>query len=51
MRDELLHTSWWSAGAGLIGSDGFSIDVGYKQSIEASGAREMALSLRYFPPQ
>jgi hypothetical protein len=51
MRDELLHSSWWSAGAGLIGSDGFSIDVGYKQSIDVAGAREMALSLRYFPPQ
>lgn len=50
-RDELLNTSWWSAGAGLVGGDGFSIDVGYKQSIEASGAREMALSLRYYPPQ
>ncbi len=51
MRDELLHASWWSAGAGLIGGDGFSIDAGYRQSIEVAGAREMALSFRYFPPQ
>jgi hypothetical protein len=50
-RDELLDTSWWSAGAGLISGDGFSIDFGYKQSIEATSAREMALSLRYYPPQ
>jgi hypothetical protein len=51
MRDELLHTSWWSAGTGLVTPDGFSIDVGYKQSIESTAAREMALSLRYYPPQ
>jgi len=51
MRDELLQTSWWSAGAGLVGGDGFSLDVGYKQSIDVSSAREMALSFRYYPPQ
>jgi hypothetical protein len=50
-RDELLATSWWSAGAGLISGDGFSIDFGYKQSIDATSAREMALSLRYYPQQ
>jgi hypothetical protein len=51
MRDELLRTSWWSAGVGLITGDGFSIDLGYRQSIEAPDAREMALSFRYYPPQ
>jgi hypothetical protein len=50
MRDELLQTSWWSSGAGLITGDGFSIDLGFRQSIEQPGAREMALSLRYYPP-
>jgi hypothetical protein len=50
-RDELLATSWWSAGLGLVTGDGFAIDVGYKQSFEASSAREMGLSLRYYPPQ
>jgi hypothetical protein len=50
MRDELLHSSWWSSGIGLITGDGFSIDVGYRQAIETAGAREMALSLRYYPP-
>jgi len=48
-RDELLHTSWWSGGAGLISSDGFALDFGYKQSLDVSSAREMALSFRYFP--
>jgi hypothetical protein len=51
MHDELLKTSWWSAGAGLISGDGFALDAGYKQSIDASNAREMALSFRYYPPQ
>jgi len=51
MRDELFSTSWWSAGIGLVAGDGFSIDAGYKQSIYTSDAREMALSLRYYPPQ
>jgi hypothetical protein len=50
-RDELLATSWWSAGLGLVTGDGFALDVGYKQSFEASSAREMGLSLRYYPPQ
>jgi hypothetical protein len=51
MHDGLLSTSWWSAGAGLVAGDGFAIDAGYKQSIDVSSAREMALSLRYYPPQ
>jgi hypothetical protein len=50
-RDELLHATWWSAGTGLVSGDGFSIDFGYKQSVERADAREMALSLRYYPPQ
>ncbi len=50
-RDELLETSWWSAGVGLVTGDGFALDVGYKQSFEATSAREMGLSLRYYPPQ
>ena len=51
MHDGLLKTSWWSAGIGLVTGDGFAIDAGYKQSIDATTAREMALSLRYYPPQ
>jgi len=51
MHDDLLKTSWWSAGIGLITGDGFAIDAGYKQSFDASSAREMALSFRYYPPQ
>ena len=51
MRDEQLRASWWSAGIGLVTSDGFSLDAGYRQAIGTPGAREMALSLRYYPPQ
>lgn len=51
MRDELLKATWWSSGIGLVTGDGFAIDVGYKQAFETTSAREMALSLRYYPPQ
>ncbi len=50
-RDELLGGAWWSGGVGVTSDDGFSIDFGYKQSFQASSARELALSLRYYPPQ
>jgi hypothetical protein len=51
MKDDLLQTSWWSAGIGLVAGEGFAIDAGYKQSLNDSAAREMSLSLRYYPPQ
>lgn len=51
MHDDLLRTNWWSAGIGLVTGDGFAIDAGYKQSFDASSARQLALSLRYYPPQ
>ncbi len=51
MRDELLRTSWWSSGVGVASSDGFAIDAGYRQSIDAANAREVAVSLRYYPQQ
>jgi hypothetical protein len=51
IRDEAPKTSWWSSGLGVVTGDGFSLDVGFKQAFGAPSAREMALSLRYFPPQ
>lgn len=51
IRDDLLRTSWLSAGIGLVTGDGFAIDAGYKQSLDSTSARQMALSLRYYPPQ
>ena len=51
VHDDLLSTSWWSGGVGIVSPDGYALDFGYKQSIEASSARELALSFRYYPPQ
>jgi hypothetical protein len=43
--DETLDTQWWSAGAGLV-TRGLAIDVGYRQSLDASSARTLAASVK-----
>lgn len=43
--DETLDTQWWSAGAGLV-TRGVAIDVGYRQSLDASSARLLAASVK-----
>jgi hypothetical protein len=48
MKDELLDTTWWSAGAGLVNANGVAIDVGYRQSIEDPKARTIAATLKIF---
>jgi len=47
-KDEVLRTSWWSAGGGVIVRQGVALDVGYRQSFDASSARTFALSLKVF---
>lgn len=47
-KDELLGTSWWSAGAGLVSGNGVALDVGYRQSIDDPKARTIAASLKFF---
>ncbi|MCM2334201.1 MAG: hypothetical protein NDI82_09675 [Anaeromyxobacteraceae bacterium] len=46
MRDETLDTSWWSAGAGLVTAGGVALDVGYRQSLEDSAVRIIAVSFK-----
>jgi hypothetical protein len=48
MKDEVLDTSWWSAGIGLVTAQGVALDVGYRQSIPDPSARTIAASLRLF---
>jgi hypothetical protein len=48
VKDETLDTAWWSAGAGLISSGGMAIDVGYRQSIDASVARTVSVAVKAF---
>jgi hypothetical protein len=48
IRDDVLDTSWWSAGAGLVAQHGIALDVGYRQSIESPSARTFAVALKFF---
>jgi hypothetical protein len=48
MKDEILDTSWWSAGVGLVSGNGVALDVGYRQSIEDPKARIVAATLKLF---
>jgi hypothetical protein len=47
MWDETLDTSWWSVGAGLVTSS-VGLDVGYRQSVDATSARTIAATLKLF---
>lgn len=47
-RDEILDTSWWSAGVGIVNANGVAIDVGYRQSIDDPKARTIAATLKIF---
>lgn len=48
MRDEVLDTSWWSAGIGVVTATGVALDVGYRQSLDDKSARTIAASLKLF---
>jgi len=48
VKDETLATSWWSAGAGLVSSSGLALDVGYRQSIDATNARTISVAIKTF---
>ncbi len=48
MKDEVLDTSWWSVGGGLVAQHGIALDVGYRQSIESPSARTLGASLKFF---
>jgi hypothetical protein len=46
--DEVLDTKWWSVGTGLVSKNGIALDLGYRQSVDAKAARQLAASLRIF---
>jgi hypothetical protein len=48
MKDEVLGTTWWSAGAGLVTGSGVALDVGYRQSFDDPSARTFAASIKLF---
>jgi hypothetical protein len=45
--DETLDTQWWSIGAGLVTRD-VAIDVGYRQSVDATSARTIAATVKLY---
>jgi hypothetical protein len=47
-RDELIDTSWWSLGAGIVTRGGIALDVGYRQSLDSTSARTIAASMKLF---
>lgn len=48
LKDDVLDTTWWSAGIGVASSGGVSLDVGYRQSFQHASARMVAASLKLF---
>ena len=48
VKDETLATSWWSAGAGLVSTSGLAVDLGYRQSLDATDARTISVAIKTF---
>lgn len=48
VNDGTRHASFWSAGAGYVSSAGVAIDVAYRQCIERSDERIVAVGLKLF---
>ncbi len=48
MLDEVLDTSWWSAGVGFVTRGGVALDLAYRQSFDQTSARTIAASLKLF---
>ena len=47
VKDEILDTRWWSVGAGVVQGK-VGIDVGYRQSLDASSARTISASFKTY---
>jgi hypothetical protein len=48
VKDDTRHASFWSAGAGYISSAGIGVDLAYRQCIERSDERVLAVGLKIF---
>ncbi len=46
LKDDVLDTSWWSAGAGLVTAGGVALDLGYRQSLDDADVRVIALAFK-----
>lgn len=48
LKDETRHASFWSAGAGYVSASGVGLDLAYRQCIERSDERILAVALKLF---
>jgi hypothetical protein len=48
MNDETRHASFWSAGAGLVTTSGFAIDLSYRQGIDAPSNRIFGAAIKIY---
>jgi hypothetical protein len=48
VKDDTLHTRWWSAGVGLVSRSGMALEAGYRQSLDDRSARTISLALKMF---
>jgi hypothetical protein len=48
LRDETRDESAWSVGAGFVSTAGFAVDLSYRQGIERSDDRTIAVALKVF---
>lgn len=48
VHDDTRHASFWSAGAGIVSSSGVALDLAYRQCIERSDERILAVGLKLF---
>jgi hypothetical protein len=48
LRDETRNASAWSAGVGLVSASGLAVDFSYRQGIERTDDRTLAIALKLF---
>lgn len=50
LKDDTRGGAFWSVGAGLVSGSGIALDLAYRQSVEFSHDRAVALALKVFVP-
>lgn len=50
LHDDTRGGSFWSAGVGLVSASGVALDLAYRQSVEFSQDRTLAVALKIFVP-
>jgi hypothetical protein len=48
LQDDRLGGKFWSAGAGIVTSNGVALDLGYRQQFDRSDHRTLAVTIKFF---